>query len=120
LNKVKTLEDEINEFLAYWDCEQMQAFLYDIMPLCELYDVEAEHDWVQDAVGEDNERNVRLLRTVYLISRIAEKHSGKLALVRLRFGNIYERMELNGQENQENTERVRESNERCKISQESG
>lgn len=93
VKKVRSLEDEINEFLAYWDCEQMQSFIRDIMPLCELYDVEAETDWVKDAVGEDDERNVRLLRTVYLLSRIAENHAGKLAMLRVTYKNLCNRME---------------------------
>jgi hypothetical protein len=93
VKKVRSLEDEINEFLSYWDCEQMQSFMRDIMPLCELYDVEAETDWVKDAVGADDERNVRLLRTVYLLSRIAENHAGKLAMLKVGHRNLYERME---------------------------
>jgi len=71
----------------------MSAFLRDIIPLFELYDVEQEDDWVADAVGDEDTRNVRLIRTVYLISRIAESHAGKLASIRIRFSDIYRRME---------------------------
>lgn len=93
--KKKDLETEINEFLEYFDCEKMTEFLRDIIPLFELYDVEDESDWVKDAVGEENERNVRLIRTVYLMSRIAEHHSGTLATIRMNFRNIWQRMEEN-------------------------
>lgn len=92
----KTLEQEINEFLESWDADQMCAFLRDIIPLFELYDVEEESDWVRDAVGAENERNVRLIRTVYLISRIAEFHTGKLASVKMNFKNLYQKMEKHG------------------------
>ena len=40
----KTLEDEINEFLEYWDADQMCAFLRDIGPVFRLYDVDEEND----------------------------------------------------------------------------
>ena len=93
MKKKKILQDEINEFLEYWDEGQMCAFLRDIIPLAELYDVEEEDDWVTDAVGEENARNVRLIRTVYLISRIAELHSGKLCCVKMNFKDIYRKME---------------------------
>ena len=89
----KTLEDEINEFLEYWDADQMCAFLCDIGPVFRLYDVDEENDWVKNAVGEEDERNVRLIRTVYLISRIAEFHAGKLVGVKVNFKNIYQKME---------------------------
>lgn len=91
-----TLEQEINEFLDIWGADQMCAFLRDIIPLFELYDVEEQEDWLKDAVGEDNERNVRLIRTVYLMSRIAEAHTGKLADLKIRFKDLYRRMEKEG------------------------
>ena len=67
----QTLEQEINEFLNYWDLKQMQDFFRDIIPLFDLYNIpEEQEDWVEKAVGEDNVSNVRLIRTVYLLSLI--------------------------------------------------
>ena len=89
----KTLEQNIEEFLEVWNCEAMTSFLRDIIPLFELYDCNEEEDWVRDAVGEEDELNVRLIRTVFLVSRIAERHAGKLAMIRMRFGRLYKKME---------------------------
>lgn len=89
----RSLEQDINSFLEIWDCKQLTSFLKDIIPLFELYDVDEEDDWVKDAVGEANERNVRLIRTVYLVSKIAENHAGKLASIKMNFKDIYKRME---------------------------
>lgn len=89
----KTIEQEINEFLELWDCDQLTSFLTEITPLLELYDVDENKDWVKDEVGEENERNVRLIRTVYLISRISEFHAGRLATIKSRFSNLYKRLE---------------------------
>lgn len=91
--KHKTIEDEINDFLEMWDCNQMQDFLRDIIPLFELYDVDENNDWVKDSVGEEDERNVRLIRTVYLVSRIAEFHAGKLCHINIEFKNLWKRLE---------------------------
>lgn len=93
MKKKKTIEDELNAFLEKWDCNQIIAFLKDIIPLFELYNVDDENDWVVDEVGVENERNVRLIRTVYLISRIAEFHTGKLATVNVQFKDLYKRLE---------------------------
>ncbi len=76
--KKKNLEQEINGFLEYWDCNTMCSFLRDIIHVFELYDVEDENDWITEAVGEEEARTIRLIRTVYLISRIAEIHTSKL------------------------------------------
>lgn len=93
----KTLEDQINEFLEQWDSDQMCAFLRDIIPLFDLYNVEEEKDWVVDEVGKEDERNVRLIRTVYLVSRIAEFHAGKLSFIKMNFKDIYRKMEKQGE-----------------------
>lgn len=96
--KKKTLEQEINEFLELWNCKQLTNFLRDIIPLFELYDVEDEDDWVEKEVGgdEENIRTVRLVRTVYLLSRIVEFHSGTMAMTKCKFKDIYKRMEKEG------------------------
>lgn len=88
-----TLEDQINDFLSIWGAEELTSFLRDIIPLFELWDVQDEGDWLEEAVGEENERNVRLIRTVYLMSRIAEFHAGKLSNIKINFKNLYQRME---------------------------
>lgn len=89
----KNIEHELNEFLEEWDVQKLVAFLKDIMPLCELYNVSEDDDWVKDIVGEDGHKDIRLLRTMYLMSKIAENHSGKLATLRSKFPRLYERME---------------------------
>lgn len=98
MNKKRDIESDINNFLEYWDCSQQIQFLRDIIPLFELYDVEDEDDWVEKKVGGDKEnvRTIRLIRTVYLVSRIAEIHSGKLARIRIEFKDLYRKMEKEG------------------------
>lgn len=95
MSKKLPLDQEINQFLQEWDSKHLISFLQDIIPLFELYDVQDEGDWVADEVGGDIEtvRNVRMIRTVYLISRIAEFHAGKLCLINVRFKNLWQRME---------------------------
>lgn len=89
----KTIEEEINEVLDIWTADHLTGFLREIIAFFEVYDVEDESDWILDAVGQEDERNVRLIRTVYLLSRIAEFYGGKLASMKVNFKNLYQRME---------------------------
>jgi len=91
--KKKDIETEINEFLNYFDCEKCTNFLRDIIPLFELYDVDEEDDWVRKKVGDEDMLNVRLIRTVYLMSIIAENHGPVLVGIRSKFRNMWQRME---------------------------
>jgi len=98
VGKRKSIEQEINDFLDDWGCKEMTSFLRDIIPLFELYDVEDEDDWVEQTVGgdEENVRTVRLIRTVYLVSRIAEFHAGKLCSMKIKYKDLWRRMEKEG------------------------
>lgn len=94
----KTLEFEINEFFELWGEKELISFFADVFPLLELYNVDENDDWVRDAVGEDNTQNVRLIRTVYLLSKVADKHAGKLSRTNAYFKNIWQRIEKHNSE----------------------
>lgn len=89
----KSLEDNVNDFIEMWGYKEQVAFLRDIIPLFDLYNVDDEDDWVRECVGEENELNVRLIRTVYLISKIAEFHAGRLCMINANFKNLWQKME---------------------------
>jgi len=98
MKKKKTIEEEINLFLEYWDCDAQVSFIRNILHLFELYDVDDEDDWVEREIGGDKEevRTIRLIRTVYLVSKVAESQGSRLAFIRMNFPNLYKRMEKHG------------------------
>ena len=73
----KDLQQEINEFLEVFDVKSLIDFLECSIPLTELYDVEENKDWVEDYVGKDQASTIRMIRTVYLISKLADASGGK-------------------------------------------
>ena len=88
----KTIEDQISGFFMMLGSDGLIQLLRDIIPLFELYDLEDENDWVAEEVGEENQRNVRLIRTVYLISRLADIHAGKLCRLNIKFKDLWKKM----------------------------
>jgi HJR/Mrr/RecB family endonuclease len=89
----KTVEQEINEFVELWDAKTLVSFLECTMHLTELYSVEKDFDWVEKEVGKHQTSTIRLIRTVYLISKLADVHAGKLATIKARFKNLWQRLE---------------------------
>lgn len=91
----KNLEEEINLFLYDWGYEQIVAFLQDVIPLFELYNVNEDDDWVQDELGRDENytTTVRIIRTVYLMSKIATNHSGRLCSLNAKYRDLWKKME---------------------------
>lgn len=91
--KRKTVEVEINEFLDYWNRDHMIEFLRLAEPLVKMFDVDDTDDWVRDEVGENDAHNIRLIRTVYLVSRIADFHAGRFVNIKIQFKDLWRRME---------------------------
>lgn len=91
--KKRLIQDEINLFLETWDQKQLTDFIRDITPLFDLYDINDESDWVSEAVGEDEQQVVRLIRTVYLVSRLCDFHASKMCSINCHFKDLWKRME---------------------------
>lgn len=104
--KHRTLEEEINAFIDNWDWKQQVEFLKDIIPLFDLYDVSDEDDWVKEKIGNDEEnlRTVRLIRTVYLVSKIAYFHASKMCSINVEFKDLWKKMEKHSIGQEECTE----------------
>lgn len=90
--KKKTIEEEINEFLEEFGPEQQRNLLGELYDLFHIYDIDGEGN-LKGIVAEDDERAVRLCRVVYLLSRIAEFHSAKLVTMKMKFKDLWRKME---------------------------
>jgi hypothetical protein len=95
LKHKKDLPTLIGEFIEEWGQEQHVSFMKDIIPLFELYNVDDENDWVRDEVGNDLDHlmHIRLIRTVYLVSKIAAHHAGTFCVINLKFRDLWKKME---------------------------
>ena len=93
MKQKKDLSTELEEFLEYWNADSMTSFLREVIPLFALFDIEDENDWVANEVGKDNAQNVRIIRSAYLISRIAYLHAGKLCEIKIKFKDLWKRIE---------------------------
>ncbi len=93
MRKRRSLEEEINDFWETWGGRELIQLLRDVIPLFQLYDVQDERDWVEEEVGKENEREVRLLRTIYLVSKLSDRHAGKLCLLNTKFKGLWIKME---------------------------
>ena len=102
MKKNKSIEEEINEFIDFWDLKKMNSFMEAIIDILQLYDVDEEDDWVQRRIGGDasETQNVRMIRTVYLMSKFAEFNAGRLCMINACFKNLWKKMEkeVNGHE----------------------
>lgn len=93
MKKKRTLEEEINEFMKDWDHRALTRFFEDVYPLIELYKVEQGNDWVEDIVGKEETRTIRIIRTVHLLSKIADYHATRLCKSKVAFKDLWRRME---------------------------
>lgn len=88
----KSIEETVVDFMTEWNRESMSSFLRDIIPLVDMYDVDVKDNQLEVTLKHDKNKeddmNICLLRTVYLIATIAEFHTGKLANIKMKFPNL--------------------------------
>lgn len=97
-----TIEEEINYFLDKWDVKQLMSYLKDTISLIELYNVTEEDDWLKERVDDHSDiQNVRLIRTVYLLSKVADSHAGVLCHLKMNFNGLWKRIDKAGRENKD-------------------
>ena len=91
--KKNYIERELNKFLEVWDYDKISEFFRFIEPLIKLYDISEQEDWVATEVGEDSALNVRLIRTVYIMSRLSHEFAATLVKLNCQFPRFFERLE---------------------------
>lgn len=89
----KTVEQEINDFMDCLGNTGLTSMLEHSWPLVDLYYVSEDKDWVKDEVGEELNKQIRIIRTVYLFSKFADLNAGKMAEIKMRFKDLWQRME---------------------------
>jgi hypothetical protein len=72
--KQNTLENEIKSILGIYGANELISLIEDTYELFELYNIDEQDDWIREEVGEEKTRDIRLIRTAYLLSRLAEHH----------------------------------------------
>ncbi len=92
MRKKKTLEQEINEFFEEFDPSQQYLLLQHLYDLFHIYDIDEKGN-LTGIVAKDDERAVRVCRIVYLLSRIAEFHAAKLITCKIKYKDLWRRME---------------------------
>ena len=110
--KEKDIEDEILAFMDTWNKTYLEELLRRTIPLYELYDIEDDSDWVEEEVGQQNVRNVRFVRTAYLISKLCDFLGPRIATTNMRHANLWKKLEKyslqyeaqNGRKDPENRE----------------
>lgn len=91
--KRKPIEEEINLFLEDFGLNELIRFFEDVYPLFHLYDITDEEDWMRAHIEEEEITTVRSIRTVYLLSKLAEFQAGKLCSLKVKYPDLWKRME---------------------------
>ena len=93
----KDVKSQINEVLEVWDLEQQEKFIKDIVPILDLYyDIGKDMELFDKEDEAVNAATVRLVRSAYLLSKIAENHSAKIATIKMVAPNLWKKMETEG------------------------
>lgn len=91
------IEKKLQEFFQIMPHEKLIGFAELAAELLEVFQAYEDCDWDEIMANEDT-RNVKIIRTVYIMSRLAEDYSGTLALVRVKYKDFWRKLEKISQE----------------------
>jgi len=88
----RTVEEEINDFLNVYGPATFKLFLKDVEPLYDLYNSVEDEEWIEECEGVDDVNDIRLIRSVYLMSKVADLHALDLSKMKSSFRGLWLRM----------------------------
>ncbi len=83
-----SLSNDVNGILESFGPDKLHDFMTIAWELFDLYGRDEEGDWVEEAVGGDVD-HVRLARTAYLLSALAEKTHKPFSKIHRQFPDFY-------------------------------
>ena len=89
----KPLDRVLQDFLELWPVEILVDLLEDLFPLFDLYEPDGEGNWCLTQLEESDKKDVRMVRTIYLISKLCDRHSGRIAKTKVDFKDLWLRLE---------------------------
>jgi len=92
-NKKCSMQDKINSVLSVIGPEELYTLMEIGNEMFHLYDVDAEHDWVDRGQGPEDARTIRLTRTAYLLSKMADLFATPLKKIHRANPNCWVEME---------------------------
>lgn len=91
-----TVEAQLNEFMDCIGDRGISIFLETAHPIVELFQND-ENEWMLDVksqgIDEDDIKKLKIVRAAYLISRFAELNAGKMVELKMKYKDLWRRME---------------------------
>lgn len=88
MGEKNSLSNQVNGILSLFGPDKLMQFLSDAWELYDLYGRDEDGDWVYDEVGDDVD-HVRLARTAYLLSRLADKSHKSFAKIHRQYPDFH-------------------------------
>jgi hypothetical protein len=89
----RTPEEEINAFLEIWGTDDLLNLLEEISLVFETFYMENTDSPILEGKTDEEIANIRIVRSVYLISKIAELYGGKFCMTKMKVPRLYEKLE---------------------------
>lgn len=94
---IKDVDDKINKeldrFLDVCSIEEMFNIAKDAVPLVELHEMMEGYELIDDEEEKQEVSAQLFVRVIYLLSKFAHLHAGKLCVIKSVFPDLHKRLE---------------------------
>lgn len=92
-NKNDDMEIKIQEFFEKWSWEEMNDLACFFIEFLEIFEIDKQIDWEKEVQANEDIRNVKIIRCVYIILKMADLYSGKLVSTKMEFKSLWRKLE---------------------------
>lgn len=83
---------EINAFVQKWDVYSLIEFVGLAEKLIELYDMDEKDDFLRQYYGKEDGDNIRIVRTVMILSKMSEVFGAKMVSTNVKFKGLWKKL----------------------------
>jgi predicted KAP-like P-loop ATPase len=87
------LESNIQVFFDKWSFEEMNDLARFFLEFLEVFELDKEMDWEKEVIANEDVRNVKIIRCMYIVLKMADLYAGKLVATKVEFKSLWRKLE---------------------------
>lgn len=87
------LEEKVQMFFEKWSFDEMNDLARFFIEFLEVFELDKDLDWEKEVLANEDVRNVKIIRCMYIVLKMADLYSGKLVATKVEFKGLWRKLE---------------------------
>lgn len=87
------LETKVARFFEKWSFDDLNDCARYFLEFLEIFQLDEEFDWDKEVLQDENNRNIKIIRCMYVMTKFADMYGSKLLATKLEFKSLWKKLE---------------------------